>query len=363
MTKSYKLILVLTLTAILSGTLLAMLNLFTKPVIEAHQKKALSDAISYVLSNSVRTEKKIIENQELYFGYDDQENVNGIAFPAEGNGFQSKLRILVGMDETLTNILKIKILEQMETPGLGTKIENDPSSKTDHEWFSNQFDRLNAQQPISYVKNKSPNKDAGEIMAITGATISSKAVVDIINATVNTIRAIIRENKDLAAISCPAATGATDNEADPGLISEGTEIKVIDGKSYYIERDNSGNVSGVAFTASGDGFQSRIKILVCLTPDFSKIRRLKIIEQDETPGYGTKIIKDTSHAIDEEWFIKQFSDLEVTRPVICVKESPKKSNSEVQAISGATVSSQAIVNILNNSIKNYRDSYLKQKAN
>lgn len=241
MTKSYKLILVLTMTAILSGLLLSFLNLHTKPLIEAHQNNVLKSALSSVLPNSVKTEEKIIENQQFYFGYDKQNRINGIAFLAEGNGFQSKLRILVGMDETLAQIVKIKILEQKETPGLGTKIETDPSSRSDPEWFPNQFDNLNVQQSISYVKNQAADKSHGEIMAITGATISCKAVVDIINATLKINRKIIRKNMDLAVVSCPAVAG----------MPEDYEIKVIEGKSYYISRDNSGKVTGVAFTASG----------------------------------------------------------------------------------------------------------------
>ncbi len=356
MTKSYKLILVLTMTAILSGLLLSFLNLHTKPLIEAHQDNVLNSALSSVLPNSVKIEEKIIENQQFYFSYNKQGSVNGIAFLAEGNGFQSKLRILVGMDKTLTQIVKIKILEQKETPGLGTKIETDPSSRSDPEWFPNQFDNLNVQQSISYVKNQAADKNNGEIMAITGATISCKAVVDIINATLNKNREIIRRNMDLA---CPAVAGVPEDEIIPKPIAEDYEIKVIEGKSYYINRDNSGKVTEVAFTASGVGFQGRIKVLVCMNPDFSEIQSLRILEQNETPGLGTRIIKDFKNETDQEWFIKQFKGLKVTQPVTCVEKSPKKSNGEVQAITGATVSSETIIDILNNSIQNYRDSYLK----
>jgi Na+-translocating ferredoxin:NAD+ oxidoreductase RnfG subunit len=95
-----------------------------------------------------------------------------------------------------------------------------------------------------------------------------------------------------------------------------------------------------------------------MNPDFSEIQSLRILEQNETPGYGTRIIKDFKNETDQEWFIKQFNGLKVMQPVNCVEKSQKKSNGEVQAISGATVSSETIVEILNNSIRNYRDSYL-----
>jgi electron transport complex protein RnfG len=67
------------------------------------------------------------------------------------------------------------VLEQLETPGLGAEI--------DGEKFVSQFRGLATRPPISYVKGKAPEKD-NEVQAITGATISSKAVVDIINKTI-----------------------------------------------------------------------------------------------------------------------------------------------------------------------------------
>ena len=87
-------------------------------------------------------------------------------------------------------ILKIKFLQQAETPGLGTKIENDPTNKTDAFWFHKQFENLPLTDAITVVKGKAPDKDKSQIQAITGATISSKAVTDIINAAITTNRAL-----------------------------------------------------------------------------------------------------------------------------------------------------------------------------
>ena len=185
MKKSINLIVVLTFTAILSGTILAFLNSVTKPMIEAHAAEILKNAITEVLPGTDSYETKVIEDVKFYIGKDN------VAFLAVGNGFQSKLKILVGMDMKMEKILSVKILEQMETPGLGTKIENDPSNKENAGWFYKQFANLNlAQNKISYLKNEKPCKEEAEIMAITGATISSKAVVDILNAAIKKNRKI-----------------------------------------------------------------------------------------------------------------------------------------------------------------------------
>jgi len=276
MTKSYRLILVLTATAVLSGLLLSFLNLHTSPLIEAHQNKVLNDALSSVLPGCDKIEEQFYENKQFYFGYDTGKNVKGIAFLTEGNGFQSKLRILVGMNASLTQIVKIRILEQKETPGLGTKIETDPSSKTNPEWFPNQFDGLNISNKISYVKNQTPDKSAGEIMAITGATISSKAVIDIINAALLENNRILKENTDLNIGECPAIDAVNETVFDPQLIPEGAEIVAIDNKTYFLNKDENGLVTGVAFIASGEGFQSTIKVLACMNPDFSKISVMSV---------------------------------------------------------------------------------------
>ena len=359
MTKSYKLVLVLTLSAILSGSLLAFLNLFTEPKISAYQDKVLKEALSSVLPYSDRIESKQVENRELYLGYDSRNQINGIAFLAEGNGFQSKLRILVGLDATLSQIVKIKILEQNETPGLGTKIETDPTSKSSPMWFSKQFDQLSVKQAINYVKNKTPDKNSGEIMAITSATISSKAVVDIINAAISDIRLVIQKNPALGIIpittdiaSCP------DNNNLAALLND-LETLEKDGKTFYLKKNSSGKITGIAFITSGAGFQSTIKIWVCVKPDFSAIQELRILELDETPDWGTRIVKDSENPKNETWFIDQFSGLKIAQPITVVKDSPNSAKGEVMAISGATISSAAVIRILNDALPVHSTSYFK----
>lgn len=182
MKKSANLIIVLTCTAIISGLILAFLNNITQPKIEAYAAMVLKNAVSDVLPGIDSYDRKTINGTEFFLGKDANGNIINVAFQAIGNGFQSKLKILVGMDLEMKNILSIKILEQMETPGLGTKIETDPSKKESPGWFYKQFSGLNlSSQEITYLKNAEPSVEKGQIMAITGATISSKAVVNIIN--------------------------------------------------------------------------------------------------------------------------------------------------------------------------------------
>jgi len=187
MSKSLKLILVLTCTTILSGFVLSGVNLLTQPEIEAHQEEVLKEAVNKVLPNIYSYTEKTIADKTLYIGKDLQGNPQNVAFKAIGNGYQSKITILIGMDLNMDRILAIKILQQMETPGLGTKIANDPTSE-DPKWFTRQFKKLPAGEPISLVKKQAAEKSEGEVQAITGATISSQSVVDIVNKAIQAHR-------------------------------------------------------------------------------------------------------------------------------------------------------------------------------
>lgn len=190
MKKSFSLIIVLTCTAIISGTVLAFLNAITKPRIEAHAARVLQNAVTDVLPGIDSYSRETIEDVEFFLGKDKEGNVINVAFQAIGNGFQSKLKILVGMDTEMKSILSINILEQMETPGLGTKIETDPGNKENRSWFPHQFKGLNLDNQNVSLKNEEPDKDKGQIMVITGATISSKAVVEIVNDVIEKNRKI-----------------------------------------------------------------------------------------------------------------------------------------------------------------------------
>jgi electron transport complex protein RnfG len=180
MKKSLNLICVLTFTAAISGGLLSYFNMFTAPLIAEHKRKALEESIALVIPGTVSFEEVIKEDVTFYVGKNKDGAVQGVAFEAVESGYQDKIKALVGTDSAMTEVLAIKILEQKETPGLGTKIEVDPANKSNPTWFGDQFKGLSTEAPITYVKNQKPS-GSSQIQAISGATISSKAVVDALN--------------------------------------------------------------------------------------------------------------------------------------------------------------------------------------
>ena len=94
---------------------------------------------------------------------------------ASGQGYADKIELLVGFSPSIETITGIFILDQKETPGLGNKI-------VAVDWRQ-QFRNIKLDQPIEVSKTVA--KEPNQVDAITGATISSRSVTQIVNTTVH----------------------------------------------------------------------------------------------------------------------------------------------------------------------------------
>lgn len=166
---------VLGAVCLFSAISLSVMYNFTKTPIYENQQKELQNAILKVLPK-VKSYKGIKKTEELtiYEGVGESERVIGYAIVAEADGFQGKIKLILGIDADLKSFLGMEVLESSETPGLGTRIADEP--------FVQQIKSLKLQQGISIglVKDEK-NKKETDIQAITGATISSEAVVSVLN--------------------------------------------------------------------------------------------------------------------------------------------------------------------------------------
>ncbi len=179
---------VLVTIGVISSLVLAASYNLTEPRRQQNRIKELQEAIFVVLPEAKECQRTAegacqnIGSEELrvYKGLDANDLPVGYAFVAEGPGFQGTISMIVGIKPDLKTLLGMKVLEQLETPGLGAKIAQD-TPKAD---FYEQFAQLTladiAPAFILCLKADDP-AIAYDIQAITGATISSKAVVDIIN--------------------------------------------------------------------------------------------------------------------------------------------------------------------------------------
>ena len=154
-------------------------------MIQANKAKELKEAIFVVLPEAKDykvLEKKVgQETLVVYEGVDATGAPVGIAFKADGGGFQGNIGVMVGLGLDYLKLKGIKILDQVETPGLGNRIA-DPE-------FQDQFKGIDITPKVEYIKNRKPEKP-NQIQSITGATISSDAVVKNIN---NAVTKVLRE--------------------------------------------------------------------------------------------------------------------------------------------------------------------------
>lgn len=184
---SAQLVLTLGLAGFFSGIVLVGAYFLTLPVIQENKAKALERAIYKVLPGCQSFTTLTLDGgklvapptgsgagneNRLYAGYNAEGDLVGFAIPAQETGFQDVIAGLMGYDPQKKQIVGFEVLESKETPGLGDKIFKDAD-------FRENFKALEA--PGIVVVKKGEKTRPNEVEAITGATISSKAVVRLLN--------------------------------------------------------------------------------------------------------------------------------------------------------------------------------------
>lgn len=185
---SARLVATLGFAGLLSGLIIVSVFEATLPTITAYKAKVLREAVFKVLPGTVSlkpivyrngrlalVEKPEKDEESIFGGYDANGRLVGYAIPGAGPGFQDTIRLLYGYLPDQRKVVGMEVLQSRETPGLGDKIYKDLE-------FVANFDDLSIDPEIVAVK-KGKKSMPNQIDAITGATISSKAIVKIINQT------------------------------------------------------------------------------------------------------------------------------------------------------------------------------------
>jgi electron transport complex protein RnfG len=178
------------------GLLIVSVFQVTLPLIERNKAEALQKAIFEVLPNATRSTSYRLAAaggfvplegdddgaQLVYAGYDDAQQLVGVAVEAQGMGYQDVIALIYGYSFTEEAIVGIQVLESKETPGLGDKIETDPDFLENFKSLdvSVREDASGLAHPVVPVKH-GEKTNPWEVDGITGATISSVAVADLLN--------------------------------------------------------------------------------------------------------------------------------------------------------------------------------------
>lgn len=166
-------LLALTLIALVASLALALVNNVTKGPIEKVNKEKIAQAVAKVLPaydnytvDTVMVEtKKGKQPMVRYTAVDAEGNLVGKAMESwDDNGFGGRLSAMVGFDAE-GNISGYEILASSETPGLGAKADT---------WFQKDG-KGNVIGMNPATNNITVKKDGGEVDAITGSTITSRA--------------------------------------------------------------------------------------------------------------------------------------------------------------------------------------------
>lgn len=176
--------------ALVCGLLLVIAYQATLPAITLNKKRAVERAVFAVIPGAVTSREFIVsrggvrspteavaDGIRVYAAYDGEGRLKGVAAEAAARGYADVLRLLYGFNVDCQCIVGVKVIQTRETPGIGDKISTDAAFLRN---FTALEARLNADgtalvNAIVTVRHGTKSK-AWEIDAISGATVTSRAV-------------------------------------------------------------------------------------------------------------------------------------------------------------------------------------------
>jgi len=182
-------IVLLIISGIATG-LLAYINSITKPIIEENKRKAEESARKeVVMEDSLSADNLDFTQIGEVFGnpaFEVKDKITGYligyTFIAKKYGYSGEVETMVGVDKNFT-IKRLKVLKQTETPGLGANCEmNQP--------FDSKKYSLNQYNGKIFSSLK-VDKDGGEIISITGATITTRTITNSVKDGLTQLQSIV----------------------------------------------------------------------------------------------------------------------------------------------------------------------------
>lgn len=165
----------------------------------------------------------------------------------------------------------------------------------------------------------------GLLIAVTNAGLSPRIEQNKINKRNRLIGAMLPEARNFAAL---------DTQFEIAL-DGGRKEKV----EVFKAQSESGQCVGWSFNASGPGFAGKIELVAAVDASFEKIAGFDVLSSSETPGFGDQIKYD--------YYRSQFKGAPAEQLKLVTIGDPRKIDSQIVGITGATVSSTAVVDILN----------------
>lgn len=192
----------LTVVSLLCGLLIVLTDVNTRGRIRHNQEIIMRESVAQLLPG---IQKQIIytiepsgdltissglqgDGPRLFAGYDGSGSFLGVVIEASERGYADVISAMYAYDPDKRIITGFKVIDMKETPGLGNRIGSDPE-------FTANFKALDASEahPITTVKHGA-KKDPWEIDAISGATISSRAVGRMLEGSIKSTAPVVTRN-------------------------------------------------------------------------------------------------------------------------------------------------------------------------
>ena len=177
------------------GLLIAMTNAALSDRIEQNKAAKLNDLTKALLPGAevfqtVEAEIQVElpngpkEKARIFEILSGDKQCLGWSFNAHGTGFAGPIELVIAVDKDFQRIMGFDVLASSETPGFGDQIKSD--------YYRKQYAGAPAEQ-LALAKTGDPAVADAQIVAITGATVSSQAVVDIVNTFLTQIKSQMQE--------------------------------------------------------------------------------------------------------------------------------------------------------------------------
>lgn len=330
MKETLKLGLVLLLFTAVSAGVLAGTNAITEPIIAEQERQASFEAFSGMFADAddfqELDEGKLNEIQEKYSkvieGHEALKGGSNIGYALKvvSGGYGGDVTTIVGISSE-GHFTGIEVVSQSETPNLGDKILDEP--------FTSTFVDKTLAEPLKAVASPAAEN---EVLLLSGATISSNAVVTAANDAREAFIEFlsdgsieVAEEEDPLEVLFPDAEDF--NEVDPqGDVEEVHEVLV------------GGEVVAHAIKAKAEGYGGDVFAIVGIDLDGNLVG-IKVAANDETPGLGD--------VVEEDDYTSQYEGLGTSDEI------------KVDAVTNATVSSEAT----NKAVNKAREAYLEFFSN
>jgi electron transport complex protein RnfG len=251
-------------------------------------------------------------DEYLYFTVLTNGEIDAIALITEGQGLNGPVQILTLIDNDGI-ISNTKVASQVDTPGYGDRIIDEPE-------FMQQF------HGKDLVNDSFEVGDTIDVLA--GATVTSTGATEAIQNAAIKYSELFGDGSIENGVSVP-------EDVDDSELLEIIESRAENAsdfirnevdKGIYYQLMRGSELIGFAFITSEKGMASDIEMLT-ITDLGGFILDLVVIDQNDTPGFGEKII-------EEEWFLEQYIGM-------CLADSTFDIDGEIDVVAGSTITSTA----------------------